>query len=134
MKITKSSLAVGAPKSLSDIMNLYGNLPVSNFTVEQEYDTIPWFKIEGPFHPIESEEQTVQEILDIMTDAPRKVLHYLIGEACKETNERSEGMINTEWIYDKYAAIPTDSKEFPPPPPSKYTLSSHSATRISASN
>ena len=113
MKITKSSLAVGVPKYLSDIMNLYGNLPISNFTIKQEYDAVPWFEIEGLFHPIESEEQTVQEILDTMTDAQRKVLHYLVGEACKETNEispeRSEGMNMSEWIYDKYAAIPTDN-------------------------
>ena len=91
-------------------MNLYGDLPVSNFTVKQEYDTIPWFEIEGCFHPVESEEQTVQEILDTMTDAQRKVLYYLIGEVCKETNERSEGMVDTNgWIYDKYAGIPTDN-------------------------
>ena len=110
MKITKSSLAVGAPKYLSDIMNLYGNLPISNFTVKTEYDSVPWFELEGPFHPIESEDQTVQEILDTMTDAQRKVLHYLVGEACKETKERSEGMgmVNAEWIYDKYSGTTTD--------------------------
>lgn len=90
MKLTKSSLALGAPKYLSDIMNLYGNLPISNFTVKQEYDTFPRFEIEGLFHPIESEEQTVQEILDTMTDAQRKVLYYLVGEACKETTTSSK--------------------------------------------
>ena len=109
MKITKNSLTVGAPKYLSDIMNLYGNLPISNFTVKTEYDAVPWFELEGPFHPIESEEQTVQEILDTMTDAQRKVLYYLIGEACKETNERSDGMLMNDWLYDKYSGIPTDN-------------------------
>lgn len=108
MKVSKTSSLTEAPKSLSDIMNLYGDLPVSNFTVKQEYDAVPWFEIEGCFHPIKSEERTVQEILDTMTDAQRKVLHFLIGEACKETNERSDCMVMNEWIYDKYSGIPTD--------------------------
>lgn len=72
MKMIKASSLIDTPKSLSDIMNLYGDLPVSNFTVKQEYDTLPWFEIEGCFHPVETEEQTVQEILDTMTDAQRK--------------------------------------------------------------
>lgn len=33
MKITKTNSLTDAPKSLSDIMNLYGDLPVSNFTL-----------------------------------------------------------------------------------------------------
>ena len=109
MKITKSSLAVGAPKYLSDIINLYGNLTIANFMVKTECNAVPWFELEGPFHPIESEELTVQEILDTMTDAQRKVLHYLIGKACKETNKRGDDMLTNDWLYDKYSGIPTDN-------------------------
>ena len=102
MKITKTNSLTDAPKSLSDIMNLYGDLPVSNFAVKHEYGTVPWFEIEGCFHPVEAEEQT-------MTDAQRKVLYYLIGEACKELNERSDCMMGmNDWLNDKYSGIPTD--------------------------
>lgn len=65
--------------------------PIANFTVKKEYEAIPWFELEGPFYPVESEEQTV-----------------LIGEACKETNERSDCMFMNEWLNYKHSGIPTD--------------------------